>query len=436
MLEMERSNLAFIQAGRNSVQSIAPSVMRSLDQGAQDIARGPHQPGNRLVELMRAPELTPSQEQAVKELLESTDRVIGFVCVAGSGKSNTLNAVRRSAELKGFAVLGMSPTSRAAARLAETAGIRNPITVHHFLLQLTVPGQDKRLLMVDEASLASTRMVSELWKRLGPEDRVILVGDPRQHQSVEAGRFFEAALEQGMKSVRLDTILRQQDEKLRRAVELLAQGRFYEGVKSLREQGRVHEIAKEAERIQAISSDYARSPAGTLVISPDNETRRELNKAMRDELQKTGGVAKEEHQLKILVQRSELTGADRSFAAKYEPGNVIRYGTGSKAMGLRGGEYAQVVAIEQKANLLTVRKGDGSTLTYNPLRLRGVNVFRQQNLNLAAGDRIQMTAPFKAKRVANRELGTVEAVDAAGNLRVKLDSGREIELNIAEHRSV
>jgi ATP-dependent exoDNAse (exonuclease V) alpha subunit len=132
----------------------------------------------------------------------------------------------------------MAPTSRAAARLAETAGIRNPITVHRFLLQPTVPGQDKRLLLVDEASLASTRMVSELWKRLGPEDRVILVGDPRQHQSVEAGRFFEAALEQGMKSVRLDTIMRQQDEKLRRAVELLAQGRFYEGVKSLREQGR------------------------------------------------------------------------------------------------------------------------------------------------------------------------------------------------------
>ena len=105
-------------------------------------------------------------------------------------------------------------------------------------------------------------------------------------------------------------------------------------------------------------------------------------------------------------------------------------------MGIRGGEYAQVVAIEQKANLLTVRKADGSRLTYNPLRLRGVNVFREQELNLAARDRIQMTAPFKAKRVANRELGTVEAVDAAGNLRVQLDSGRAIEFNIAEHRSI
>src|SRR5262249_34365870 len=164
---------------------------------AQDIAPSPHQPRNRIVELMRAPELTPSQEQALKELLESTDRVVGFVGVAGSGKSNTLNAVRRAAELEGFAVLGMAPTSRAAARLAEAAGIRNPITVHRFLMQPTVPGQDKRLLMVDEASLASTRIVSELWKRLGPEDRVMLVGDPRQHQSVEAGRFFEAAVAGG-----------------------------------------------------------------------------------------------------------------------------------------------------------------------------------------------------------------------------------------------
>src|SRR5262249_22747217 len=39
MLEMERSNLAFIQAGRNAVQALARQpVMRSLDPETQDIA--------------------------------------------------------------------------------------------------------------------------------------------------------------------------------------------------------------------------------------------------------------------------------------------------------------------------------------------------------------------------------------------------------------
>lgn len=47
---------------------------------------------------------------------------------------------------------------------------------------------ERRLYIVDESSLASTSQMHEFVTRLLPNDRVLLVGDTRQHETVEAGR--------------------------------------------------------------------------------------------------------------------------------------------------------------------------------------------------------------------------------------------------------
>ena len=45
----------------------------------------------------------------------------------------------------------------------------------------------KRLYVLDESSMASTRQLHAFVRRLHPSDRVLLVGDRRQHEVVEAG---------------------------------------------------------------------------------------------------------------------------------------------------------------------------------------------------------------------------------------------------------
>ena len=84
--------------------------------------------------------------------------------------------------------------------------------------------EGKHLYLVDESSLASTNQVREFLSRLGADDRVLLIGDIRQHQGVEAGRPFEQLQEAGMRTARLDEIVRQQDPALKSTVELLATG--------------------------------------------------------------------------------------------------------------------------------------------------------------------------------------------------------------------
>jgi ATP-dependent exoDNAse (exonuclease V) alpha subunit len=72
-------------------------------------------------------------------------------------------------------------------------------------------------------------------------------------------------------------------------------------------------------------------------------------------------------------------------------------------------------------------------LTYDPRRLQGVTLYRESERSFSRGDRVQFTAPDRDQHIANRELGTIEKIDAKGNLRLRLDSGRSIAFNIKEH---
>ena len=50
------------------------------------------------------------------------------------------------------------------------------------------------------------------------------------------------------------------------------------------------------------------------MISPDNESRRELNSLVHREMQERGDVSQNEHKLRVLDSRQEMTGADRQWA--------------------------------------------------------------------------------------------------------------------------
>lgn len=44
-----------------------------------------------------------------------------------------------------------------------------------------------------------------------------------------------------------------------------------------------------------------------------------------------------------------------------------------------------------------------------------------------------MTATYREQKLANLELGTVEKIDGGGDLKLKMDSGREVEFNVKQH---
>jgi conjugative relaxase-like TrwC/TraI family protein len=412
MIRMEREIIAQMQQGNRRGYDdpllVSPQVRNSVGD--------------------RHPELSAAQHRAVEDIFLSREKIVGLDGVAGAGKTTVLSVIREGAQADAYRLEGFAPTSRAAQKLAE-AGMETSTLQKHLARGQQSDTGEKRLFVLDESSLASTRQMHDFVNRLHPNDRVLLVGDRRQHEAVEAGRPFAQLQDAGMVTVRLDEIVRQKDPGLKRVVEQLARGHVHEAVESLDMQGRVHEIPERGQRIAAIAKVYANSPHKTLVVSPDNRSRMEINEHIHAELQGRGVVSSQEHQVRTLIPRQDLTGADRTWAERYEVGDVLRYSRGSKETGIGKGDYATVKSIDALGNRLTVELRDGTERTYDPRRQQGVSVFREELRSFSHGDRIQFTAPANDLKVANRERGTIESIGGDGQLRLKMDGGRAVELD-------
>jgi len=372
------------------------------------------------------PQLNRAQRNAIEKVLTSNDRIQGLQGVAGAGKTTTLASIRRGAEQNGYTVEGFAPTSRAARQLRD-AGIEAD-TLQGFLARGNRQSDDaarKHLYMVDESSLASTQQMRDFLGKIGAQDKVLLIGDILQHQGVEAGKPFEQLQQAGMQTVQLDQIVRQKDRELLKAVEHLSKNETAMGVQMLQQQGRVTEIVDPRQRIEAIATNYAARPENTIIVSPDNASRRAINQAVRQELQALGTLDKEDHSMRVLTPRSDMTGADRAWAARYQPGDVLHYIRGSKEYEIERGSYAQVVTTDPKENRVTVQKPNGEQVSYDPSRLRGISAYREIEREFAIGDRVQFTAPNKELGVANRDLGTLQQIGEDGKLTVRMDGDKE-----------
>jgi conjugative relaxase-like TrwC/TraI family protein len=401
----ERANVLHVMSGQNTVQPLM-----NREQAAAQAATRTF--------------LNDAQRTVITDVLTSADRIHGVQGLAGTGKTTVLASIREGAEKSGYKVEGFAPTSRAAGQLREE-GIE-ATTLQSFLARGS--GKEKsepHLYMLDESSLASTRQMKAFLDKIKPEDRVLVIGDTAQHQGVDAGRPFQQMQEAGMRTSQLDQIVRQRkNPELLEAVQYLAKGETEKGIELLAQQGRITQIADPNERITAIARDYAANPERTIIVSPDNRSRQLINQAVRVEMQEAGKLDKEQKPFSVLAHRSDMTGADREWAARYKAGDILKYEKGSKAQGIAANSYAVVLSADARNNTVTVQQGDGKAITYDPKRLKGVNVYQETRKEFAAGDRIQFTAKDKELEVNNRDLGTVTKLET-GKMTVQMDGKTE-----------
>ncbi len=102
-----------------------------------------------------------------------------------------------------------------------------------------------------------------------------------------------------------------------------------------------------------------------------------------------------------------MTGVDRTWAARYNAGEVLQYTTGSKAEGIERGSFATV---------------------------RSVDVYREEERDLAVGERIQFTAPDRENRIRSGDFATVERIGYDNALSVRFDNGNKQQRRRDCHR--
>jgi hypothetical protein len=239
----------------------------------------------------------PSGGVLADDQLEALERIAGsgrvvdvLVGPAGAGKTTAMNALRHVWEQVhgGASVIGLAPSAAAAHVLAEDLGIATENLAkwwhdHQAHGETFRPGQ---LVIVDEASLAGTLpldRVATLAAAAGA--KVLLVGDPSQLQSVDAGGAFALLVHDRRDAPELVDVHRFVNEWEKAASLLLRRG-DPESVDRYLAHGRVHEGDTDAMADAAYLAWRADARAGraTVLISDSNDAVAALNRRARTEL--------------------------------------------------------------------------------------------------------------------------------------------------------
>jgi hypothetical protein len=206
----------------------------------------------------------------------------------------------------------------------------------------------------------------------------------------------------------------------------------------LQQQGRVYEYANPDHRTAAVALDYIAQPDRAVIVATDNAERQELTQLIRGDLQALGKLATESRSVPILVEQDY---SNPKLASSYTPGDQIHYRTGSPGIeGIPHNSVATVLDTDAFKNVLTIETRDGEQVSYNPVHLKHQTkestVYREEERDLAVGERIQFTAPDQANRIRSGDFATVERIGDDNALSVRLDNGKAVELDPEKARHI
>ncbi|WP_414039470.1 AAA family ATPase [Acidithiobacillus sp. M4-SHS-6] len=179
--EAEKSVWSMVLAGQEGVGPVSPELM-------DRVLGGP---------LFRY--LSEEQKTAIHTLIRGQFGVL--TGGPGTGKTTCIKAVCQALELSGRKVHLLAPSGKAAARIREATGYEAS-TIHLLLYKMMSQGKgrfdNKDVIIVDEASMVDSLLLSWLITHLDSGNALFLVGDVNQLPSVGPGRVFGDILESGM----------------------------------------------------------------------------------------------------------------------------------------------------------------------------------------------------------------------------------------------
>ena len=391
--------------------------------------------------------LTAGQKEAVKLILSAKDRTVGVQGYAGTGKTTMLDRARTLAEKNGYRMAGLAPSASAVQTLASEAGIESE-TLQRFLARnagvaegrLTAKGAKemraafaKTILVVDEGSLASTVQARDLL-RIANElriPRVVLVGDAKQLDAVDAGKPFAQLQAAGMQTATMDEIMRQRDPALKEAVEASLAGEIGRAFDKLGPN--VAEV-KSDNIAGAVAARWLRLDAeargNTGVMAPSHELRQEINGHIRARLAREGRIHGATFASQRLVSKG-YTNAEKALAGNYGAGDVVAFHRPYKRIGVEKGDERRVTGVNHKTGEVLLEDGKGGRVAWKPEeiggRRGGSEVYRAEEIQLRTGDRIRWTRNDAGLGLVNSRTAEVVAVKG-GRVTFRLEDGKTLEL--------
>jgi len=397
-LKREKAILAIERTGRGQVAPIltAAAVKTALDGSA----------------------LNAGQRCAVEIIVSTHSRFVGIQGDAGTGKTYTVNQavalVKHAADMgERYRTIALAPYGNQVKAL-KNEGLEAH-TLASFLRTKDKPIDSKTIIVLDESGVVGSRQMEQVMRIVEKAGaRMVLIGDTKQTEAIEAGKPFAQLQQNGMQTARISEIQRQKEPELKAAVQHAAEGRASLSLKHLTH---VEELKESTARHRAIVNDYIKlsepERRETLIVAGTNEARREINRMVRDSLDLCGKGREFE-----TLTRVDMTQAQRRFAPSYQPGMVIQPEKDYRKAGLTRGETYRVKEA-LPGNTLVLQRSDGTTTTINPRKATQLSVYHLERAELAIGDTIRINRNDPGRDLTNGDRMRVAGV--IGGM-VKLES--------------
>jgi conjugative relaxase-like TrwC/TraI family protein len=366
--------------------------------------------------------LSDEQRNAVRHVLQSTERVTASRGGAGTGKTTMMKEAVAAIESTGQKVFTFAPSAEASRGvLRSDAGFANAETVEALLqnekLQAQVRGQ---VLWIDEAGLLSVRTLARVADLAEKENcRIILSGDTAQHRAVERGdalRILEKHA--NLPAAELKEIWRQKADAHKAVVADLQGGNLESAFKRLDKLGMLREMDAD-KRHEALATDYAAAVSegkSALVISPTHAEGERVTREIRAKLKAARKLAADEYEF-IQLKNLQWTEAQRADVRNYQAGQIVQFH--QNLAGFRRGERVTVKAHDASGVMVERQNGGTASLPLNVAAR--FQVYEARKITLAAGDWIRITQNGFTKdkqRLNNGDLKQVKGFTKDGDIKL------------------
>jgi ATP-dependent exoDNAse (exonuclease V) alpha subunit len=330
------------------IMALEAKMLRDIDTIVK--ARTAESPSNLIEEAISRSRPTLDQEQAdaVRYLLTGPGiRLCGGL--AGTGKTHMLNTCHDVWKGEGREVWGCAVMAAAAQRLEEKTGIRSDtLDMTLYLLdsgrmQLSA----KSVILIDEAGMLGTRSLARLIEHVSKAEgaRLILVGDAKQLQSLDAGGGFKYAASV-LGEVRLETVRRQREEWQRESVKHFERGEALAGLKGFIDHGRLHVAATGRDAMAAMLDQWKKDggvtePSKVFLLAARNSEVKEINLRAQAERIRAGEIDPEK---KIFAN-----------GVFFHEGDRLQFQKNSRVMDVSNSDSATVLKVDPDRQMISVR---------------------------------------------------------------------------------
>lgn len=392
------------------------------------------------------------QKAAVELALSSGDRHIGVVGSSGAGKTTSMKVIVEQYKAAGYQVVGVAPTSKAKREL-EGAGCNETLTLAGALQRkpsLDESGQpnQKIIYVMDESGMVSAKDFDRFYKRADLENaRTLVVGDPYQIESVEAGTPFAQLLEtDSISHVKIDEVQRQRAApELLAIAQAFASGNAEKGVELAKPFMTEVAVAKGEDKDEALAKVAASrymsmtpdERADSYFIADTNKKRQAINDEVRSGLVKEGSLGANAVKITAL-DKLDLTKEAATKSENYvnkkdkdkEAEIIVEFNRGhiDKDTGVEAEKGSQWIVTNTSGGKLTLRDRNDSEkkMQVNPVKVN-VSAYTAREMELRSGDEVYFRKNDKGRELINGTTGTI--VVENGRASVKTDAGQRIHIS-------